>query len=283
MKTLTEVVTKSPSIYQPVPARIVSIEEMTETEKLFTVALPGGLSLHHSPGQFLQISVLGIGEAPISISSSPSRSYGTFELCVRRVGDLTTALHNLKRGDIIGVRGPFGRGFPVGRLRGKDMIFVAGGLGLAPLRSLIYEVLDQRGNYGQLSVLYGSRCPSDLLFKDELVEWGGRDDMTLSITVDRPDESWFGEVGLVLNLFDDIYPNPRNAVAVVVGPPVMYPSVIERLLSLQIPEGNIWLSFERRMKCGVGRCGHCQLNHIYTCREGPSFSYAEIKDLEEAL
>jgi sulfhydrogenase subunit gamma (sulfur reductase) len=283
MKTLTEVVTKSPSIYQPVPARIVSIEEMTETEKLFTVALPGGLSLHHSPGQFLQISVLGIGEAPISISSSPSRSSGTFELCVRRVGDLTTALHNLKRGDIIGVRGPFGRGFPVGRLRGKDLIFVAGGLGLAPLRSLIYEVLDQRGNYGQLSVLYGSRCPSDLLFKDELEEWKNRDDMTLSITVDHPDETWFGEVGLVLNLFDDIYPNPRNAVAVVVGPPVMYPSVIERLLSLQIPEGNIWLSFERRMKCGVGRCGHCQLNHIYTCREGPSFSYAEIKDLEEAL
>ncbi|NDJ52531.1 MAG: oxidoreductase [Chloroflexi bacterium] len=282
-RTLVSEVVQSGSIFTPIPARIVSTEQLTEHEKRFVIALPEGLALHHSPGQFLMVSVFGVGEAPISISSSPSRSNGSFELCIRRVGDLTSAIHQLERGDIIGVRGPFGRGFPVERLRGKDLIFVAGGLGLAPLRSLIDEVLDERGNYGLLTVLYGTRSPDNILFKKELADWEKRRDMTLSITVDQPDESWFGEVGFVTSLFDDLYPNPRNAVAVVVGPPVMYSGVIKRLRSLNIPEGNIWLSFERRMKCGVGKCGHCQLNHIYTCRMGPSFAYSEVKDLEEAF
>ncbi len=283
MNSLMKQVRKNSSIYMPVPARVVSVRELTEDERLFTIALPNGLSLQHTPGQFVQVSVLGVGEAPISVTSSPSRTNGSFELCVRCVGDLTAALHRLTPGDIIGVRGPFGRGFPVGKLRGKDLIFVAGGLGLAPLRSLINEVIDDRGNYGKLTIMYGTRSPDAMLFRDEIKSWQGRDDLEMHVTVDTADDEWEGQVGVITTLFNDFYANPRNTVAVVVGPPVMYKFVISELGKLKIPDGNIWLSFERKMKCGVGKCGHCQLNHIYTCQVGPSFPYAEIKQLEEAL
>ncbi|GAB4477117.1 MAG: FAD/NAD(P)-binding protein [Anaerolineae bacterium] len=283
MPSLIKQVKQADSIYMPIPARIVSVRDLTEMERLYTIALPNGISLQHTPGQFVQVSVMGVGEAPISISSSPSRSNGTFELCIRRVGDLTGVIHRMQPGDIIGVRGPFGRGFPVGKLRGKDLLFVAGGLGLAPLRSLINEVLDDRGNYGQLKLLYGTSTPASLLFVDEIAEWQARDDFDVELTVDRPDWGWRYSVGLITELLKGLRANPRNTVAVVVGPPAMYRFVIRELLELKIPDGNIWLSFERRMKCGVGKCGHCQLNHIYTCQVGPSFPYSEIKHLEEAL
>jgi len=283
MPSLIKQVKQNPSIYMPVPARIVAVRQLTAIEKLFTVALPNGISLRHTPGQFVQLSVFGVGEAPISISSSPSRSNGVFELCIRKVGDLTNTIHRMKAGDIIGVRGPFGRGFPVGKLRGKDLLFVAGGLGLAPLRSLINEVLDDRGNYGKLKVLYGTGTPQALLFRDELDEWIARDDIDVELTVDCPDADWCYNTGLITELFRGLQTNPRNTVAVVVGPPVMYKFVLKELIDLKIPDGNIWLSFERRMKCGVGKCGHCQLNHIYTCQVGPSFPYSEIRQLEEAL
>lgn len=283
MTPLIEAVTHSDSIYQPIPARITAVRSLTDLEKLFTVELPGDLSLLHEPGQFVEVSVLGVGEAPISISSSPSRSNGTFELCVRRVGDLTGVLHTLAAGDIIGIRGPFGRGFPLERFGGKDLLFVAGGLGMAPLRSLVNQVLDERGNYGRLLILYGTRNPDGLLFRDELSAWDARPDVELHLTVDEPDPAWHGEVGVITTLFDLVAVDPRNTIAVVVGPPVMYRFVIKELLKMGLADANIWLSFERRMKCGVGKCGHCQLNHLYTCQAGPSFSYAEIKDLEEAL
>lgn len=271
------------SIYIPTPSRIIGVKDLTEHEKLFTLELPHHYSLNHRPGQFVEVSVMGIGEAPISITSSPSRTNSRFELCIRRVGDLTNAIHQLKKGDLIGIRGPFGRGFPFERFRGKDLLFVPGGLGMAPLRSLINEVLDDRGKYGRISILYGARTPSDLLFKDELAEWRDRSDVDLHVTVDRPDETWTGNIGVITKLFKNLTLHARNTVAVVVGPPVMYRFVLMELLGKGIAEGNIWFSFERRMKCGVGKCGHCQLQHIYTCQEGPSFSYADIKHLEEAL
>lgn len=271
------------SIYLPTPARIVDVRPMTRLEKLFTLELPAGMSLGHRPGQFVELSVLGVGEAPISISSSPSRSNGTFELCVRRAGNLTGALHRLGPGDVVGVRGPFGRGFPFERFRGKDLLFAPGGLGLAPLRSLINQVLDERGNYGRVIILYGARNPSELLFTDELAEWEARDDVELHVTVDHPDENWEGNVGVITTLFPKVQVYARNTVAITVGPPVMYRFVLVELLGKGISEGNIWLSLERRMKCGVGKCGHCQMNHVYTCQEGPSFTYAQIKHLEEAL
>lgn len=271
------------SIYLPQPARIVDIRQMTALEKLFTLELPGGLSLGHQPGQFVEVSVPGVGEAPISISSSPSRSNGTFELCVRRAGDVTGMLHRLQIGDMVGVRGPFGHGFPIERFRGKDILFAPGGLGLAPLRSLINQVLDERGKYGRVIILYGAKHPSELLFKDELAEWAARDDVELHLTVDRPDETWTGNVGVITTLFPKVQVYPRNTVAVVVGPPVMYRFVLMELLGKGIPEGNIWMSLERRMKCGVGKCGHCQINNVYVCQRGPAFLYSEIKGLAEAL
>jgi sulfhydrogenase subunit gamma (sulfur reductase) len=273
----------SSSIYLPTTMLVLKTRQMTALEKLFTIELPDGFTLNHKPGQFVEVSLLGIGEAPISISSSPSRSNGTFELCIRQVGSLTNALHSLHPGDIVGIRGPFGRGFPIERFRGKDLLFAPGGLGLAPLRSLINEVLDNRALFGEVLILYGARHPSELLFKDELEQWMERKDVELHLTVDRADEDWTGNVGVITTLFPKIQVHARNTVAITCGPPVMYRFVLMELQSLGIPEGNIWLSLERRMKCGVGKCGHCQMNHIYTCLEGPVFPFSEIKHLEEAL
>jgi sulfhydrogenase subunit gamma (sulfur reductase) len=273
----------SSSIYLPSMMLVIDTRRMTALEKLLRIELPDGFSLNHRPGQFVEVSLLGVGEAPISISSSPSRSNGSFELCVRQVGRLTNSLHSLLPGDMVGIRGPFGRGFPIERFRGKDLLFAPGGLGLAPLRSLIYEVLDNRAMFGRVMILYGAKHPSELLFKDELEQWKKQTDVELHLTVDCPDEHWKGNVGVITTLFPHIEVQVRNTVAITCGPPVMYRFVLMELQSLGIPEGNIWLSLERRMKCGVGKCGHCQMNQIYTCLEGPVFSYAEIKHLEEAL
>jgi sulfite reductase subunit B len=272
-----------PSIYLPSLARIAEIRPMTKLEKLFRLELPGGMSLGHRPGQFVEVSVLGVGEAPISISSSPSRSNGSFELCVRRAGDLTSVLHGLEPGAFVGIRGPFGRGFPYEKFRGKDLLLVLGGLGLPPARSLINQVVDNRANYGRVILLYGAKHPSEFLFTDEVEDWRERCGVEVHQSVDRPDEAWKGNVGVVTTLFPKIEIYARNTVAVTIGPPVMYRFVLMELLGKGIADGNIWMSLERRMKCGVGKCGHCQINHLYTCQSGPVFSYAEIKHLEEAL
>ena len=277
---------KSPdksSIYLPTPAWIAAVRTLTQQEKLFTLELPAGLSLNHCAGQFVRVSVSGMGEAPISVSSSPSRSSGTFEICVRRVGGLTTALHALQPGDPICVRGPFGHGFPLERFWGKDMLFLPGGLGLAPLRSLINQVLDDRRNFGRVIILYGARYSSELLFVDELAAWGARADVELHVTVDRPDKTWQGHAGVITTLIPDVQLDAPNTVAVIVGPPVMYRFVLIELFSKGIREGNIWLNLEHRMQCGVGKCGHCRLNDLYTCQEGPCFTYNQIKWLEGAL
>jgi sulfite reductase subunit B len=271
------------SLYLPVRATIAQVRPLTRLEKLYRIELPRGMSLQHQPGQFVEVSVFGVGEAPISISSSPSRSNGAFELCVRQAGSVTGALHALQPGDSIGLRGPLGHGFPVQRFRGKDLLFAPGGLGLAPLRSLIQQVLDDRRNFGKITILYGARHPSELLFTDELRAWSQEPDVEVHLTVDRPDEAWTGNVGVITTLFSRVSLYARNTVAITVGPPVMYRFVLMELLGKGIPEGNIWLSLERRMKCGVGKCGHCQMNHLYACMDGPAFCYAQIKGMEEAL
>ncbi len=271
------------SIYVPGGAWISKIEPLTAMEKVFTIELPRGQSLGHRPGQFVEVSLFGVGEAPISISSSPSRSNGKFELCVRKVGDVTKAMHNLKEGATIGVRGPFGHPFPLDEFKGKDILFAPGGLGLAPARSVINQVLDQRGDFGRVIILYGAKNPGELLFKDELKTWGQRNDLELLLTVDRGDDTWNGNVGVITTLFPKITVNPHNTVAITIGPPIMYKFVLMELLGKGIPEDQIWLSLERRMKCGVGKCGHCQINGIYCCQQGPSLNYAQIKGVEEAI
>jgi sulfhydrogenase subunit gamma (sulfur reductase) len=271
------------SVYIPTMAQLLKVEQMTAAETLFTLELPEGDSLGNEPGQFVEISLFGIGEAPISVSSSPSRSNGTFELCVRNVGDVTKAMHQMEPGAIMGVRGPFGHSFPIDEMKGKDVLFAAGGLGLAPLRSLINEVLDQRGSFDRVIILYGTKHPDEILFKDELAEWAESDDVEFHMTVDRGSDDWTGNVGVITTLFPKIVIDPRNTVAATCGPPIMYRFVLMEMLGKGIPETQIYLSLERRMKCGVGKCGHCQINELYCCQDGPVFRYADIKGMEEAL
>lgn len=275
--------TSTSSIYVPEMARLAEVRPMTELEKYFKIELPNDRNLGHDPGQFVMLSIPGVGEAPISISSSPSRSNGSFELCVRNVGDVTGALHRMEPGQLVGIRGPYGHGFPIERMRGRDMLFAPGGLGLAPLRSLINQVLDERGTFGRVMILYGAKRPAELLFRDELDEWAARDDVEFHVTVDRADEDWEGNVGVITTLFPKITVDPRNTVAVTCGPPIMYRFVLMEMLGKGLSESQIYLSLERRMKCGVGKCGHCQINDLYCCQEGPVFTYAQIKNVPEAL
>lgn len=270
------------SIYLPSLAEIVRVEQLTKMEKLFEIKFKDGQELGHQPGQFVEVSLFGIGEAPISVSSSPTRK-GSFELAVRAVGNVTKAMHALDRGATLGIRGPFGKGFPIEELKGKDILFVAGGIGLVPLRSLINYVLDKRPDFGRVLVLFGAKTPAEQLFLDELSRWRQSKNIEYLETVDRSDGQWKGNVGVITTLFPKITIDPKKTVAVIVGPPVMYRFAILEAQVKGIPDDQIIVSLERRMKCGVGKCGHCQINHLYVCQEGPVFSYAKIKDLKEAI
>lgn len=270
------------SPYLPRWAEIFRIEDLTETEKLFEMHLVNGEPLGHNPGQFVELSVMGIGEAPISVSSAP-RQTNSFELAIRKVGNLTNAVHRLAVGDTVGIRGPFGTHFPVEETKQKDILFVAGGIGLVPLRSFIHFVLEHRKEYGEVTILFGARNPSERLFLGELDEWRNRKDIRYLDTVDRPDAEWRGHVGVITTLFPQIDIDPSKTYCVIVGPPVMYRFAILEAKARGIPDTQIFLSLERRMKCGLGKCGHCQINHIYVCQDGPVFRYTDIFDLEEAL
>lgn len=271
------------SAYVPTPARILRTEQLTEMEKLFEIELSDGRRLGHEPGQFVQVSLFGFGEAPISICSSPTRP-DTFELCVRRVGTVTGRLHALNGGDVMGIRGPLGRGFDVNEMHGRDIVIVAGGLGLAPVRSLIQYILDERGRFGQFHLLYGCRQPSEILFRDDVGAWRGDRRLHFLQTVDKADEQWRGRVGVVTTLFKELPTlDPQQTVVVIVGPPVMFKFVVLEVLARRIPQRSIYCSLERRMKCGIGKCGHCQANQVYVCLEGPVFKYGQLKALREAL
>ncbi len=269
-------------LYTPVIATISLVEQLTLSEKRFWIKLPRNQKLNHHPGQFVEVSIFGFGEAPISISSSPTRAPG-FELTVRRTGRLTEKMHQLGVGSQIGIRGPFGNGFDVQRFKGKDMLFIAGGIGLAPLKSLIEYTLDKRHDFNRLIILYGAKNPSEILYPQEINEWTYRDDVEMHITVDRPDAQWKGNVGVITTLIPPLELDLENTIATVVGPPVMYKFVLMALKAKRLPDVNIYMSLERRMKCGVGKCGHCQINDSYVCQEGPVYPYTRIKELKEAI
>ena len=210
--------------YRPWPARITSIIELTDKEKLFEIRLIDDAAREafaFDAGQFVEVSLFGVGEAPISISSAPSKQ-GFIELCVRDAGDVTGALHRKRCGDVIGIRGPFGRGFPFEEMKGNDILLVAGGLGIAPLKSLINHIHDTRHEFGKVTILYGSRTPSEILFRRQFDMWEHRQDFDLILTVDQPDESWSGETGLVTKLFDRLEIDPDNTYSAICCPPVMY-------------------------------------------------------------
>lgn len=269
-------------LYVPTLAEIVSTRQLTELEKFFEIRLLEPGPFPFEPGQFILLSVLGVGEAPVTLASSPLKKDGV-EVCVRRVGSLTNALHGLQEGATIGLRGPFGKGFPIEALKGKDLLFVAGGIGIIPLRSLIHYVLERRKDFGQLSILYGAKTPKEFLFTDELTAWGQRGDVRLMLTVDKPDETWEGDAGVITRLIPPLELRPKETYAVIVGPPVMYKFVLMELYQKALPESQILMSLERRMRCGVGKCGHCQINNVYVCQEGPVFSYQFLKRLPEAI
>jgi sulfite reductase subunit B len=269
-------------LYLPRPARLIKVRTLGAREKVFDFQFTDGRILGQKPGQFVEISAPGIGEAPISISSSPTRD-GKFQLAIRNAGGVTNAIHNLKEGDIAGIRGPFGKGFPLEYIKGKDILFISGGIGLFPLRSLIEYVIDKRNEFGRVIVAIGTRSPAERMFTDELEDWKTNPRIEYLETVDKGDEKWNGNIGVITTLISNIKINSKKTVAVMVGPPIMYRFVINELKMLGIADENIILSLERRMKCGVGKCGHCQINGVYVCQEGPVFSLAQLRNLREAV
>jgi sulfhydrogenase subunit gamma (sulfur reductase) len=270
------------STYRLKKARVLQIKNLTAEEKFFEIALRDGSWLDHDPGQFIMVSLQGVGEVPISVCSSPARR-DSFDLCIRAAGKVTRRLHKLKAGDDIDIRGPYGKGFPIRILEGNDLLVVAAGLGIAPLRSLITYVLDNRRDFGKVHILFGCKEPKEMLFSDELEHWNERTDIHYACTVDHADPDWAGNVGVITTLIPGVDIEPMRTFAAVVGPPVMYKFVIKELLAKGIPGRQILLSFERNMKCGNGKCGHCQIENLYVCQDGPVFNYEQVKNLSEAL
>lgn len=278
-------ITTQKDIYLPDPATVLDVRAMTEKEKYFRFKMDGDHGWDYLPGQFAEISLPGIGECPISISSSPTReSGGTFEMVVRDVGTVTHALHQAGPGDRVAVRGPFGTHFPVDEaLKGHDLVFICGGIGLVPVRSAIHYVLDNRDDYGEVTVLFGARSPAERLFIGELYDLKTRKDVLFQETVDIADPSWGGNVGVITTLMPRLKLVPKKTMVVVCGPPIMYKFVLMELHKLQIANSHVYVSLERRMKCGVGKCGHCQINGRYACQDGAVYNYADIMAVREAI
>lgn len=281
---VSEQLHNSSPLYLPFDCEIISINDLTPAEKLFRLRCLDGAPLGHLPGQFVQVSLLGWGEAPISVASSPTRE-GYFELGVRRAGSLTGAMHQLKAGDVIGIRGPFGRPFDLPQLRGQDLLLISGGCGLAPMRSLIQYCEDRPEEFGRLSILYGAKNPEHALFKEDLATWESSASFACSLTVDNisAGDCYSGSIGLITALIPPLSFDPAATMAVIVGPPVMYRAVIAELKKKGLGSDRIVVSLERQMRCGVGKCGHCTIEHLYCCQDGPVFRLDEVEHLRGAL
>lgn len=275
------------NLYEPIPMRIVRRYDLIENVRFFQVRpveIEKALTINYKPGQFMMISLFGVGEAPFSISSSPSRP-GLLEFGIRKIGVLTEQLFRLKENEIVHIRGPYGNGFPIEKMYGYNIIIVAGGLGAVPLRSLLLYTLDNRDLFKKIYFLYGARRPNEMLFLRELLELKEREDLECLLTVDKDDTgTWTEKIGVVTELFKylkDI--DPQKTYAVVCGPPVMYRFVIAKLVDLQIPKHQILMTLERRMRCGMGKCGHCVIGSIYTCVDGPVFTYWDVLHMKDLI
>ncbi len=242
------------------------------------------LKIQYKPGQFIMLSVPGEGEAPFCISSTPSRP-GMLEFCIRNVGTLTSTLFKVKENQTIGLRGPYGNGFPIEAMEGKDILIVAGGMGAAPLRSLLLYVLDNRDRFGKLIYLHGAKNSGEMLFREEFIQLKDREDVEILMSVDKDEEGkWPYKVGVVTTLFKDMAPiDAKNTYAAVCGPPIMYKFVMQELVKLGIPKHQILMTLERRMRCGVGKCGHCAIEYLYTCMDGPVFSWWDVLRMKELI
>ncbi len=251
-----------------------------ETYDTFTIELApasGEPTIAFKPGQFNMLYVFGVGEVPISISGDPT-SKGLLVHTTRAVGTVTRAMRKMKAGDVLGVRGPFGTPWPVDQAEGSDIVIVAGGIGLAPLRPSLYYVLANRHKFGKVALLYGTRTPDDLLYRKELETLRARFDLEILVTVDRAATGWHGNVGVVTNLIPKASFDPANAYTMLCGPEIMMRFTVMALQKRGVPTDRIYLTMERNMKCAVGFCGHCQFGPLFVCKDGPVFRYDKIKD-----
>jgi NAD(P)H-flavin reductase len=267
------------NVYLPHIAVIEKIIDETPTVKTFHFNFKDAQlreRFSFKSGQFGEYSVFGVGEATFCISSSPTRR-DHLEFAVARVGKVTNALHRLGVDAEIGFRGPYGNCFSLDSLQGKNLVFVGGGIGLAPLRSLIWNVLDNRDKYGEVNIVYGARTPADLCFKYDLDAWGSDKTVNMVTTVDRRDASWKGREGVVPKVLELMAPSASNAVAIVCGPPVMIRYTFPVLEKLGFMPAQMVTTLEKRMKCGIGKCGRCNIGNIYVCRDGPVFTFAQIR------
>lgn len=265
--------------YITYPVIIESIQKESFDTKTFKLTLEDkapAASFDYKPGQFMQVSLLGVGEAPISITSCPADA-GFLEFTIRAAGKLTRAIHQLKPGDKIYIRGPYGNSFPIEQLGGRDLYFISGGIGLPPLRSVIRTVFDKREDFGKIKILYGAKTPDELCFKEELETWKEMNDTEVLITVDEPDDGWQGSVGVVTTLWNKTDMTTSSGVAFVCGPPIMIKFVVIELLQSGFKDENIYITLERYMKCGIGKCGHCNIAGKFVCIDGPVFTYSQLK------
>ncbi len=250
-----------------------------ETPDTFTLVFedPEHGEVRFRPGQFMMIYVFGVGEVPISIAGNPHKTHDLI-LTVRGVGAVTNAICALDPGMVVGARGPYGSGWPLAAAKGRDLIIVTGGIGIAPLRPAIIETLSRRDDFRDLSLIYGARTPTDLLYKDDLLGWESSADIDVEVTVDRASSEWWGDVGLVTRLLPRVRFNPPNTAAFVCGPEVMMRVVARDLTARGVPTQNVYLSLERNMKCAVGFCGHCQFGRDFLCRTGPIRSFHDLAE-----
>lgn len=271
--------------YIPYPVEISKIITEVDTKDIktfrFTFVNPEDEArFAYTPGQFAELSIFGKGESPIGIASSPTIP-GYVEFTVQKAGVVTTALHEMEEGTRMGIRGPLGHPWPIEFLEGKNVVIVGGGFAFTTLRSLLIYMLDERNRkrFGNITVVYGARNPGLLLYKDELEAWAKRDDISLNVTVDKGDETWKGREGFVPAVCKDVAPDNANTVAVICGPPIMIKFTLPVFAELGFSKENILTSLEMRMKCGIGKCGRCNVGHKYVCKDGPVFSMAELDQL----
>jgi NAD(P)H-flavin reductase len=269
----------------PEACRILAVTPHNARDVQFVMEAPRN-GFAPEPGQFVMVSLPGIGEAPFSLAALPGEgtAAGTFEMLIRRVGRLTNLITQLEAGDLLYVRGPYGRRVEWDQFEDANLLLLAGGLGLAPLRSFVRRALASRARFGRIDLLVGARSPEELLFRTDLLAWAARqDDVHVHLTVDAAREGWDGRIGVITTLLDGLALDCAGTVAFLCGPPVMYRHCLRRLLALGLYEHNLWLTLERRMKCGLGLCGNCQVDGHYLCREGPLVSYREVRGLREAV
>jgi sulfhydrogenase subunit gamma (sulfur reductase) len=276
-----------PNPYLPSPARVLRMLDMVPDTRLYDLRFEDpslAATFTYRPGQFIELSILGVGEAPFSLPSSPTRP-GVVQLGIRRAGTFTGYLFDhVKEGDIVGIRGPLGNGFPLEKFLGQDMLMVAGGLGMVPMRGLLRYLIDLRHEFGRLTLLYGSRSPDQMLFREELESLRRRGDASILLTVDSPaGHDWSGEVGVVTELLDRVEVDVASTYAVACGPPVFYKFMLDKLVHKGFAKDRIYLSLERRMECGIGKCGHCAVGYTFTCLHGPVFSYWDALNLPELI